>query len=55
MTLLRDKNWLVSASKARFGYKELKVLGHMVSKGRIIPDKEKIEAFHRLKAPSNLR
>ena len=44
LATLRDQHWLISASKARFGYTKLKVLGHIVQPGRVSADPEKVEA-----------
>lgn len=52
---LRQNQWLISPSKARFGYTKIAVLGHIVEAGRIRPDMEKVECIGRLKAPETVK
>jgi hypothetical protein len=55
LAALRADHWLISPSKARFGYARLAVLGHVVEAGVIKPDGEKIKAISNLKAPETVR
>ena len=41
-------------SKVRLGYTEIAALGHLVGRGYVKPDPEKVSALKRLKAPHNL-
>ena len=52
---LRADRWLISPSKAKFGYSKLKVLGHIVEANVIKPDDSKVAAIHRLLPPENVK
>ena len=52
---LRADRWLISPSKARFGYNRLKVLGHVIEAQTVKPDEEKVEAIRRLTPPVHLK
>ena len=55
MKALREDRWLISPSKARFGFSRLKVLGHVVEANTIKPDEEKVDAIKRLAPPANVK
>lgn len=43
-----DNHWLVTVSKVRLGYTEIAALGHVVGRGYVKPDPEKVSALKRL-------
>mgnify|MGYP003449533315 FL=1 len=51
---LRDNHWLVTVSKVRLGYEEISALGHIVGKGYIKPDPDKVSSIKRLTPPLNV-
>ena len=52
---LRDRRWLLSPKKARFGYTSLHILGHVIEAGKIKPDEKKIDAIRRLLPPTSVK
>ena len=50
---LRDRGWLVSLAKARFGYRGIDALGHVVEAGMVKPDPKKLECICRLLPPTS--
>lgn len=46
--MLLDNHWLVTVSKVRLGYTEIAALGHVVGRGYVKPDPEKVSALKRL-------
>ena len=54
-TKLRDCNMSLNPSKSKFGYKKLKILGHIVEQGQISLDPTRIEAIKKIKSPRTLK
>ena len=53
LTSFRNRRWMITAEKAHFGFRRIKVLGHVVEPGRVAPDEEKLGAIRRLLEPVN--
>ena len=49
-----QNRWLVTVTKVRLGYTEIAALGHLVGRGYVKPDPEKVAALKRLQAPTNV-
>ena len=45
----------ISAEKCHIGYKEVLFIGHIISKGKISPDPQKVKAIECYPAPTNLK
>ena len=52
---LWNANFTLKASKCQFRLKQVKYLGHMISKKGVSPDPEKISSIHGVEAPKNVR
>ena len=46
---------MMAATKIFVGYKSIKLLGHVVGKGEILMDPEKVEAIQKLLPPTTLK
>ena len=51
---LNDLNLKLNLNKSKFFQKEIKLLGHIIQKNKIHPDKEKIETIQKIPLPETL-
>lgn len=55
LTVLRKVNLFAKASKCTWGQEEVKYLGHIIGKGQLKVDEEKVRAVREWKTPSNTK
>ena len=55
MKCVQDAGLILNSKKCLFGATKIKVLGHVVSRGEVHPDPDKIEAVSRFPTPRSIR
>ena len=52
---LKERRWKVNPKKLRVGYRQVKLLGHIVGHGQLKPDPKKLAAVKQLSPPTSVR
>ena len=52
LAALREHRWKINGDKLHLGFREIKLLGHIVGNGNLRADPSKLEAVRKLRAPT---